>query len=55
MEMATHPFDGGLAKFEWPSEISAEEYEDFKDWLRLIQRKAERSVKSGEPETPESA
>ena len=52
MKTATHPFDSGLATFQWPAEISADEYEDFKDWLKIIQRKVGRAVESSEPEDP---
>ena len=59
METATHPFDTGIATFQWPAEISAEEYEDFKLWLSLIQRRVSRAVRreepGKEPEQPEVA
>lgn len=34
----------GDATLQWPSEMSAESFADFKDWLDLIRRKAERAV-----------
>lgn len=45
--------DEGEVVLQWPSRMSAESYEDFKDWLELITRKAKRAVEKG-PETPDS-
>ena len=44
---------GGTATLWWPSEMSAEEYEDFKVWLNLIIRKAERAPRVPTPAPPE--
>ncbi len=33
----------GDVVLQWPSEMSPESYADFKDWLDLIARKAERA------------
>lgn len=44
MIQATYPFDGGVAIVQWPVEMTTEEYEDFKDWLKIIERKVGRTV-----------
>jgi hypothetical protein len=38
--------DEGEVILQWPSRMSPESYEDFKDWIELMTRKAKRSVKS---------
>jgi hypothetical protein len=40
--------DEGEVILQWPSRMSPESYEDFKDWIELMTRKAKRSVKSKE-------
>jgi hypothetical protein len=40
----------GEVILQWPSQMSPESYEDFKDWIELMTRKAKRSVKS--PDDP---
>lgn len=40
--------DEGEAVLQWPTRMSPESYEDFKDWLDLIMRKAKRAVKETE-------
>ena len=49
-EVAT--FSEGVATLWWPSEMSAEEYEDFKAWIALIIRKAERASRATETPAP---
>ena len=44
MNQATYPFDTGVASVQWPAEMSADEYKDFKDWLKIIARKVGRAV-----------
>ena len=34
----------GEVVLQWPNQMSPESYEDFKDWLELITRKAKRMV-----------
>jgi hypothetical protein len=34
----------GNVTIQWPATMSAESFEDFKDWLKLLQRKIERGV-----------
>jgi hypothetical protein len=36
----------GQVVLQWPATLSADGYEDFKDWLKLIARKAGRGVKA---------
>ena len=45
----------GEVVLQWPNQMSPESYEDFKDWLELITRKAKRMVdKKTEIETAEA-
>ena len=41
----------GEVVLQWPNKMSAESYEDFKDWLDLVARKAKRAVENKESET----
>lgn len=43
--------DEGEVTLQWPSRMSPESYEDFKDWLDLIVRKAKRAVEKKPLET----
>ena len=44
----------GEVVLQWPSKLSPESYEDFKDWLDLISRKAKRVAEKKDPnELPE--
>lgn len=36
----------GSVSIEWPASMSAESFEDFKDWLKILERKIGRSVAS---------
>jgi hypothetical protein len=52
MKSEVFTLDEGEVVLQWPSTMSAESYEDFKDWLDLIIRKAKRAAdkkESGEP------
>lgn len=44
----------GEVILQWPSQMSPESYEDFKDWIELMTRKAKRSVKSKEGASEQS-
>jgi hypothetical protein len=37
----------GEAVLQWPAHLSPESFEDFKSWLALIERKAQRAVSAG--------
>jgi hypothetical protein len=37
----------GEVVLQWPSSMSPESFEDFKDWIELMTRKAKRSVEKG--------
>jgi hypothetical protein len=43
----------GEVILQWPSQMSPESYEDFKDWIELMTRKAKRSVKGKEEPSDE--
>jgi hypothetical protein len=43
MKQDTFTLDEGQVILRWPSQMSAESYEYFKDWLDLITRKAKRA------------
>jgi hypothetical protein len=46
----------GSVTIQWPSALSPDSFEDFKDWLQLLERRVKRSVKAekaSEGETPE--
>lgn len=44
-ERAEFPLAEGVARVEFPSDMSAESYEDLEEWLKLVLRRAKRSVK----------
>lgn len=44
---AVFPLDEGEAVLQWPSHLSADSFEDFKNWVNLIVNKVKRSVDSG--------
>jgi hypothetical protein len=44
--------DEGEVVLQWPTRMSPESYEDFKDWLDLIMRKAKRAVKEADTVEP---
>ena len=49
--------DEGDAVFQWPKELSSASYQDLKDWLGLVLRKAARSAgidPEGEPQGPKA-
>lgn len=56
MMQDTFSFDEGQVVLQWPSNMKAESFEDFKMWLELQIRKIKRSVKSEASENnPESS
>ena len=42
--------DRGVASVQWPAEMSAEDYRDFKDWLEIILRMVGRTATATAPE-----
>lgn len=44
-ERAEFPLAEGIARVEFPSNISEESYGDLEEWLKLVLRRAKRSVK----------
>jgi hypothetical protein len=48
MKQDTFTLDEGQVILQWPSQMSAESYEYFKDWLDLITRKAKRASEKSE-------
>lgn len=46
MRQETFVLDSGEIVIQWPTEISAESFEDFSDWLDILKRKIKRSVKA---------
>jgi hypothetical protein len=42
---ATLPLAEGIAAFEMPDRLSAESFEDLKDWMEVMLRRAERAMK----------
>lgn len=45
----------GDAVLQWPSRLTQASFEDFKDWLGLIERKAQRAVSAHASETEAGA
>src|SRR5882724_1425513 len=43
----------GQVAIEWPAVLSKESFEDFKDWLKILERKIGRSVVGKEPTSDE--
>jgi len=43
----------GDVVLQWPAGLSPESFEDFKDWLRLIERKVGRAVRSPSDDPPD--
>lgn len=39
----------GSVSIEWPASMSEESFEDFKDWLKILERKVKRSVLATNP------
>jgi len=54
MRYESFMLDHGEITIQWPSEMSAESFEDFSDWLDILKRKIKRSVKGAEegPSSP---
>lgn len=48
MRQDTFSLDEGLVVLQWPAQLSAESYEDLKDWMELQLRKIGRSVRPAE-------
>ena len=44
MNQEVFAMESGEVTLQWPAKMTAEEYEDFKAWLKLIERKASRAV-----------
>jgi hypothetical protein len=42
----------GDVTIQWPEQLSQESFEDFADWLRILERKIKRSVQAPEPAKP---
>lgn len=55
MKQEVFSLAGGDVVLQWPAQMTADEYEDFKGWLRLIERKAGRAVQSHDPEDDSEA
>lgn len=43
MQRADFPLAEGIARIEFPADMSAESYEDFDAWIKLVLRRAKRS------------
>jgi hypothetical protein len=54
-QQATFPLNGGDAVVQWPENLNADEFEDFKDWLELVMRKVKRSVPKNHPTSADEA
>jgi len=52
MDTEVFSLEEGQVVFRLPSKMSPESYEDFKDWLGLIARKAKRAVATKEALVP---
>lgn len=46
MQRADFPLAEGIARIEFPADMSPESYEDMDAWLKLVLRRAKRSVKT---------
>lgn len=47
-ERADFPLQEGMARLEFPTTLSAESYEDLEAWVKLVLRRAKRSVEGEE-------
>jgi len=48
MQRADFPLAEGIARIEFPADMSPESYEDLDAWLKLVLRRAKRSIKPGD-------
>lgn len=57
MRQETFTLEGSKSvTIQFPDQMSPEDYEDFKDWLAILERKVGRTVaKPSEPQQSESA
>lgn len=46
MQRAEHPLPEGVARFEFPTAMSADSYDELETWLQLLLRRAKRSVQA---------
>ena len=53
MKQDTFTLEEGDVVIQWPASLSQESFEDFKDWLRLLERRVARSVQA--PKTAEQS
>ena len=53
MNQDTFTLDEGKVVLQWPASISAESYEDLKDWLDLMGRRVKRAVVTDGDERPD--
>jgi hypothetical protein len=52
MKQEVFTLSEGDVVLQWPARMTAEEYEDFKGWLKLIENKAGRAVREVDPADP---
>ena len=54
MNQDTITLNGGQVVLQWPAKLSQGDYDDLKDWLVLMGRRAERAVVLNDDDEPES-